>query len=170
MKYLMCENTLRFLSLSICISSRRRELDTNFFFSNFSGALGISRDIPPKKFDFPGSEGHAELFGPPPLQEEDPHPAQRYPDQKVCVWVRFSSLSLGAECPQMWVWPQVRFGPSPLLHWRTKPQPFPSCNAPGGGIAGWCGGGVLGRRWVEGESRPSGTWGQTHIWAYSSGG
>ena len=39
----------------------------NFFFSNFLGALGISRqnrEIPPKKFGFPGFEGHTELFGP----------------------------------------------------------------------------------------------------------
>ena len=48
-----------------------------------------SRDIPPKKFDFPGFNGHTELFGPPPLHVEDTHPTRRYPDSKVWVWVRF---------------------------------------------------------------------------------
>ena len=71
-----------------------------FFFSNLSGTSGISRqksqDIPPKSLVFLGFKGHTELFGPhpfkwktPPLQVEDPHPTQRYPDQKVWVWVIF---------------------------------------------------------------------------------
>ena len=54
------------------LSYRGRELNTNFFFSNFSGTPGDipakSRDTPPKKFDFPGFEGHIELLGPHPLQ------------------------------------------------------------------------------------------------------
>ena len=39
-----------------------------------------SRDIPPKKFDFPGFEGHTELFGPHPFVWKTPHPARKYPD------------------------------------------------------------------------------------------
>ena len=31
-----------------------------------------SRDIPPKKFDFPGFEGHLELFGPHPFTWKTP--------------------------------------------------------------------------------------------------
>ena len=41
-------------------------------------------------------------------------------------------------------------------------------DAPGGGSPGWCGGGVLGRRGVEGKGRRSSTLGQTHIWGFST--
>ena len=79
--------------------------------------------------------------------------------------------------PQMWVRPQVPFEGCPTpphCNRRTfpsgPPRPLPPssphplvsfCNALGGGGQGWCGGGVLGRRGVEGEGPPSCTWGQT---------
>ena len=60
--------------------TRSEKLNTNFFFSNFSGAAGISwqksRDIPPKMFDFPGFEGHTELFGPHPFTWKTPTPPE----------------------------------------------------------------------------------------------
>ena len=44
-----------------------------------------SRDIPPKKFAFPGFEGHTELFGPHPLTWKTPTPPEKKknPDSKV---------------------------------------------------------------------------------------
>ena len=51
--------------------SREPKLNTNFGFLKLYGHLldipAKSRDIPPKKFDFPGFEGHTELFGPHPF-------------------------------------------------------------------------------------------------------
>ena len=75
---------------------RGPELNTNFFlklFGQFRDIPAKSRDIPPKKFDFPGFEGRIELFAPPPVHVEDPHPTRKYPDQKVWVRVPFSSLN-----------------------------------------------------------------------------
>ena len=63
-----------------------------FFFSNFSGTSGISRQNPAKKFGFPGLQRTYRTFWPPPLHVEDPHPTRKYLDQKVWVWVPFSSL------------------------------------------------------------------------------
>ena len=67
-------------------------------FGHFWDIPAKFRDIPPKRFGFPGFEGHTELFAPP-LHLKDPHPtaAGRYPDQKVWVWVPFS-------CLREWVW------------------------------------------------------------------
>ena len=60
--------------------------NTFFVLSNFSGFCrnipAKPRDIPPKKFGFPGLEGHTELFGPHPIHEEDPHPAEDIRTQK----------------------------------------------------------------------------------------
>ena len=43
-------------------------MNTNFFFSQTLRAPpGYPSDIPPKKFDFPGFQGHTELFGPRPF-------------------------------------------------------------------------------------------------------
>ena len=53
-------------------ASRGRELNTNCFFSNFSGTSGISWQNPAKMFDFPGFEGHTELFGPHPFTWKNP--------------------------------------------------------------------------------------------------
>ena len=66
-------------------------------FGRFRDIPAKSRDIPPKKFDFLGFEAHIELFGPPPLHVEDPHPTRGYPDPK--------SLGLGSfffpeKCPE----------------------------------------------------------------------
>ena len=55
-----------------------------------------SRDIPPKSMCSLGFEGHTELFGSHPFYVEDPHRTRRCPDQKVWVWVPFSSLTLFA--------------------------------------------------------------------------
>ena len=77
---------------------RERKLNPNVLFLKLFGCPrdipAKSRDIPPKKFDFPGFEGRIGLFGPPPVHVEDPHPTRKYPDQKVWVWVPFSSLIL----------------------------------------------------------------------------
>ena len=35
-----------------------------------------SRDVPPEKFDFPGFEGHTELFGPHPFMWKTPTPLE----------------------------------------------------------------------------------------------
>ena len=51
-----------------------------------------SRDIPPKKFDFPWFRETYRTFWPPPFQVEDPYPTGKYPDSKVWVWVPFSCL------------------------------------------------------------------------------
>ena len=72
----------------------RQKLNTNFFFLKLFGHRrdipAKSRDIPPKKFDFPGFEGHTELFWPPPLHVEDPYPIQKISGLK--------SLGLGSFC------------------------------------------------------------------------
>ena len=51
--------------------SRGQRLNTNFFFSNFSGTLGISlqtsRAIPPASLLSLDFEGHTELWGPHPF-------------------------------------------------------------------------------------------------------
>ena len=78
------------------IGFRGPKLNTNFFFSNFSGTPGISRqksrDIPPKSLVFHGFRRTYRTFWPPPLHVEDPHPTRKFPDQKVWVWLLFSSL------------------------------------------------------------------------------
>ena len=55
----------------LVVRNRERKLNTNSFFSNFSGTSGIScqksRDIPPKNLVSLSFELHTELFGPPPL-------------------------------------------------------------------------------------------------------
>ena len=69
-----------------------------FFFLKFFGRLqdipAKSRNIPPKKFDFPGSEGHAKTFWSSLLHVEDPYPTGKYPDSKVWVWVLFLYLTI----------------------------------------------------------------------------
>ena len=70
-----------------------KKLKTNFFFSNFLGASGISRqnsqDIPPKVC-FPQFEGTYRTLWTPPLDMEDPHATERYPDQSfnLCSFFR----------------------------------------------------------------------------------
>ena len=76
-------------------SSRGQKLNPKFFFSNFSGTAGISQQNPgisrQKSLISLLSRGIPN-FLPPPLHVEDPHPTGRYPDPKVWVWVRFSSM------------------------------------------------------------------------------
>ena len=77
---------------------RGPKLNTNFFFLKLFGHSrdipAKSRDIPPKKVWFPWLRGTYRTLWPPPLHVEDPHPARKYPDSKVWVWVPFSRLSL----------------------------------------------------------------------------
>ena len=65
---------------------RGQKLNTNCFFSKLFGhrrdVLAKSRDIPPKKFDFPGFEGHTELFGPHPFMWKTPTPPENIRAQK----------------------------------------------------------------------------------------
>ena len=98
------------------------KLNTNSFFSNFSGTLDIppkSQDIPPKSLDF---EGHAELFGRHPfhVEDPDPHPTRRYPDQKVWVWVPFPLPDFGRRF--LWMTPSLA-----PLHRVRKISPKFSC-------------------------------------------
>ena len=58
-----------------------RKIEHKFFFLKLFGHLRDipakkSRDIPPKKFGFPGFEGHAELFGPQPFTWKSPTPPE----------------------------------------------------------------------------------------------
>ena len=59
-----------------------------FLFSNLSGAPGIPAKIPGSM----GFEEHTELFGPPPLDVEDPYPTGKYLNRKVWVCAPFSCL------------------------------------------------------------------------------
>ena len=54
-------------------------MNTHFFLKLFGRPRDIPakfRDIPPKKFDFPGFEGHTELFGPHPFTWKTPTPPE----------------------------------------------------------------------------------------------
>ena len=74
------------------LDSRERKLNTNFFFLKLFGHLrdipAKSRDIPPKKFGFPGFEGTYRTFWPPPLHGGRPPLHRRVSGPK--------SLSLGS--------------------------------------------------------------------------
>ena len=48
-----------------------------------------SRDIPPPKIDFPGFEGHAELFSPDPFLWKSPTPPENIQTQKFGVLLFF---------------------------------------------------------------------------------
>ena len=65
---------------------RGQKLNPNIFFSNFSGASGISPGkipgYPAKKVDSLGSEGHTELFGPHPFTWKTPTPPENIQTQK----------------------------------------------------------------------------------------
>ena len=77
-----------------------RELNTNLFFSNFSGAPGISQQNPrisrQKSLVSPGFEGHTELSGPHPFTWKTPTPPENIRTKEFWVWVPFSSLTLVA--------------------------------------------------------------------------
>ena len=71
------------------------KIEHKLFFLNFLGAPGISlakAGISRQKVWFPWVLKDIPNFSAPPLHVEDPHPTRRYPDQKVWVWVPFSSL------------------------------------------------------------------------------
>ena len=83
---------------SDCIS-RERKLNTNFFFSNFSGTPGMSRQNPRisrQKVWLPWVSKNIPNFLAPTLHVEAPHPTRRFPDQKVWVWVPFASLNIAS--------------------------------------------------------------------------
>ena len=91
--YLHSKNSRRF---------RGQNLNTNLFFSNFSGASGISRQNPgisrPKKSSrFPWFRGTYRTFWPPPLRVEDSYPTGKYPHSKVWVCALSSCLKKGLE-------------------------------------------------------------------------
>ena len=66
--------------------SRERKSNTNFSFLKLFGHLrdipAKSRDIPAKKFGFPGFEGHTELFGPHPFKWKTPTQTENIRTQK----------------------------------------------------------------------------------------
>ena len=76
------------------VKIRGRELNTNLFSQTFRATprdiLAKSRDIPPKKHDFPGLEGHIELFGPT-RSRERPLPHWKISGPKSLGWVPFPS-------------------------------------------------------------------------------
>ena len=61
-------------------------IEHKFFFLKLFGHRrdipAKSRDIPPKKFCFPGFEGHTELFGPHPFMWKTPTPPENIRTQK----------------------------------------------------------------------------------------
>ena len=80
---------------------RGQKLNTNFFICKLFGhrrdiPAAKSRDIPPKKFDFPGFEGHTELFGPHPFTWKAPTPPENIRTQKFGFVLFFRAWSGGA--------------------------------------------------------------------------
>ena len=68
----------------------------HFFLKLFGHPRDIpakSRDIPPKKFGFPGFEGHTELFGPHPFVWKTPTPPENIRAQKFRFGFVFPKLS-----------------------------------------------------------------------------
>ena len=61
-----------------------------------------SRDIPPKKFDFAGFEGHTELFGPHPLMWKTPTPPENIRTQKSGFVLFFHALSIHGLLDTVW--------------------------------------------------------------------
>ena len=65
---------------------RGQKLNPNVFFLKLFGRFrdtpAKSRDIPPKKFDSLGFEGHTELFGPHPFTWKTPTPPENIRTQK----------------------------------------------------------------------------------------
>ena len=78
--------------LSLDTFDGRTLMEHKLFFLKLFGLLrdipAKSRDIPPKKFDFPGFEGHTELFGPHPftLKTPPPHPKISGPKSLGLGW------------------------------------------------------------------------------------
>ena len=96
----LTQNKAQFCNCNGCLI-REQKLNLNFFFSNFSGTSGKipakSRDIPPKKFDFPGFEGHTELFGPHPFVWKTPTPPENIRAQRFRFGFVFSCLTNSTE-------------------------------------------------------------------------
>ena len=61
-------------------------MNTNYFFSNFSGTPGISRpkssDIPPESLVSLGFDGHTELLAPHPFTWKTPTPPENIQTKK----------------------------------------------------------------------------------------
>ena len=74
-----------------------------FFSQTFRAPPGYPGKIPgypAQKVWFPWFRGTYRTFWPPPVHVEDPYPTGKYPDQKVWVWVPFSSLTYRiGKCP-----------------------------------------------------------------------
>ena len=71
---------------SFSVAFRGRKIEHKLFllklFGRLRDILAKSRDIPPKKFDFPGFEGHTEPFGPHPFKWKTPTPPENIRTQK----------------------------------------------------------------------------------------
>ena len=70
-----------------------------FLSQTFRAPLGYPGKIPgypAQKVWFPVFWRTYQTFWPPPVHVEDPYPTGKYPDQKVWVWVPFSSLNLSS--------------------------------------------------------------------------
>ena len=67
------------------------KLTQTLFSQTFRAPLQYPNSNPGKKFGFPGFRWTHRIFWPPSLHVEDPHPTRRHLDQKVRVWVLFSS-------------------------------------------------------------------------------
>ena len=76
---------------------RGQKLNPNIFFLKLFGRFrdipAKSRDIPPKKFDSLGFEGHTELFGPHPFMWKTPTPPENIRTQKFRFGFFFSCLN-----------------------------------------------------------------------------
>ena len=72
-------------------------MDTNFFFSNFSGTSGMSQQSPrtscPRKFGFADFEGHTELSGPHHFTWKTPAPPENIWTKKFRFGFLFSCLN-----------------------------------------------------------------------------
>ena len=80
--------------------SRGRNLNTFCFYKN-SGTSGISRAKSRQKvWSRWVSKDIPNFFAPAPSREINPPPPRRYPDQKLWVWVPFSSLIWGCASGQ----------------------------------------------------------------------
>ena len=94
---------------------RERKLNPNFFSLKLFGQLrdipAKSRDIPPKKFDSLGFEGHTELFGPHPFVWKTPTPPENIRAQKFRFGFVFRYRPKG-------VLPQSIFGAFLTHFWR----------------------------------------------------
>ena len=106
---------------------RGQKLNPNFFFSNFSGASGISRQNPgisrPKSLISLVSEVRIELFGPHPFTWKTPTPLENIQTKKFGFGFLFRARYLWRFCSLLFVvFPWLFRGP--LLFRKTVFGPF----------------------------------------------